>query len=97
MGKRSACAETSTAMLRNGKAAPDCIVTSDDDDDDDDDDESLSIFTSSAELDANSVVSVTLFLCKIEVVVGCKSQQCRGRAKSTLFLHEENPNPIAAG
>ena len=56
MGKRSACAETSTAMLRNGKAAPDCIVTSDDDDDDV---ESLSIFTSSAELDANSVVSVT--------------------------------------
>ena len=81
-------------MLRNGKAAPDCIVTSDDDDDDV---ESLSIFTSSAELDASSVVSVTLFLCKIEVVVGCKSQQCRGRAKSTLFLHEENPNPIAAG
>ena len=74
MGKRSACAETSTTMLRNGKAAPDCIVTSDndDDDDDDDDDESSSIFTSSAELDANSVVSVTLFLCKIEVVVGCK-------------------------
>jgi len=81
-------------MLRNGKAAPDCIVASDDDDDDD---ESLSIFTSSAELEANSVVSVTFFLCKIEVVVGCKSQQCRGRAKAALFLHEENPNPIAAG
>jgi hypothetical protein len=86
MGKRSACADTSTAMLRSGKAAPDdCIVTSDNDDDD-----SLSILISSAELDANSVVSVTtLFLCKIEKVVCRKSQLCRGSAKATLFLHEE--------